>query len=43
MIGAGPLLIEMGYRFICIGEVSSTLTIAIRNQVNQLQQSLTTA
>lgn len=39
MIGAGAKLVELGFRFICIGEPSSLLTVALRTQVNQLRQS----
>jgi 2-keto-3-deoxy-L-rhamnonate aldolase RhmA len=40
MIGPGLKLVEMGFRFICIGEPSSLLTVALRNQIGQLRQSL---
>jgi 4-hydroxy-2-oxoheptanedioate aldolase len=40
MIGSGPMLIDMGYRFICIGEPSSLLTLALRSQVQCMRQML---
>jgi 2-keto-3-deoxy-L-rhamnonate aldolase RhmA len=40
MIGPGAKLVAMGFRFICIGEPSTTLTLALRNQVNELRQTV---
>ena len=40
MIGPGPKLVEMGFRFICIGEPSALLTVSLRNQVGQMRQTL---
>lgn len=40
MIGAGSRLVAMGFRFICIGEPSNLLTVALRTQMQQLAQSL---
>jgi 2-keto-3-deoxy-L-rhamnonate aldolase RhmA len=39
MIGPGPKLVEMGFRFICIGEPSALLTVSLRSQVEQLHRS----
>jgi 2-keto-3-deoxy-L-rhamnonate aldolase RhmA len=37
MIGAGPQLVELGFRFICIGEASALLTGALRELVSRLR------
>lgn len=41
MIGPGAQLVELGFRFICLGEPSTLLTVALRNQVSQLRSTLT--
>jgi 2-keto-3-deoxy-L-rhamnonate aldolase RhmA len=40
LIGPGAKIVDMGFRFICIGEPSTMLTLALRNQVCQLRQAL---
>lgn len=40
MIGPGAKLVAMGFRFICLGEPSTLLTLALRSQVTELQQMI---
>jgi 2-keto-3-deoxy-L-rhamnonate aldolase RhmA len=40
MIGNGAQLVELGFRFICLGEPSTLLTLALRRQLNELQKIL---
>ncbi|MBL8849879.1 MAG: hypothetical protein JNG89_09350 [Planctomycetaceae bacterium] len=40
MIGPGLNLVGMGFRFICIGEPSALLTVALRNQLAQMRREI---
>lgn len=40
MIGPGAKLVEMGFRFICLGEPGMLLTQALHRQVNDLQHAV---
>ncbi|MBI83864.1 MAG: hypothetical protein CMJ81_11750 [Planctomycetaceae bacterium] len=38
MIGAGEVLVEKGFRFICMGEATGLFQLALRTQVNRLKE-----
>ena len=40
MIGPGAMLVALGFRFLCLGEPSALLTLALQNQVNQLREAV---
>jgi len=38
MIGSAPQLVELGFRFICMGEASALLTVALRELMSRIRQ-----